>query len=85
MYYLYQHEYGRKRIQRGPCEGLLEWPQHNWTWTEGFRSKAKAIAAAESHPIHARICNGHVAAHIFDNGKVPGIPEGWYPADAERA
>jgi hypothetical protein len=84
MFYLYQHEYGRKLITRnGPAQGLLEWPKHEWTWTQGYRSKAKAIAAARAHPIHARISIGHTADFIFDNGKEPGLPEGWWPATAQ--
>jgi len=85
MFYLYQHEYGRKVITRGPCAGLLEWPQHRWTWTQGFRRKADAIAAADTHPIHARVCVGHTAEYIHDNGKIPGVPDGWRPAETQMA
>lgn len=80
MYYVYQHEYGRKLITYGPATGLLEWPQHRWTWTEKHRAKAKAIAAAAEHPFHAVVSIDHTSDAIFDNGKAPGIPEGWYNA-----
>lgn len=81
IYYLYQHEYGRKRITRGPAAGLLEWPNHRWTWVEKYRSKAKAIAAAAAHPIHARVTLDHTSEYCFDNGKAHGTPDGWEAAE----
>ena len=84
-YYVYQHQYGRKRITRGPCAGLLEWPQHKWTWISKHRSQAKAIDAAMAHDIHARVSIDDTSETCFDNGKAAGIPEGWYPPDAQRS
>lgn len=88
LFYVWQHEYGRKRIARGPCEGLLEWPKHQWGWTAKYRSLAKAIDDAKAHPFHAVVTrddSGMDKDRMFDNGKAPGIPEGWYAPEAQIA
>lgn len=80
------HFYGRKMIRRGPCEGLLEWPNHKWVTVNrrplGLRS---AIALADSQGQHAVVNVWMDAEKVHDNGKAPAVPEGWYPADAQTA
>lgn len=81
------HEHGRKLITSNcPAQGLLEWPQHKWARTNarplGLKS-AKAIADAQ--PIHATVQVWMTAEKVYDNGKAPGIPSGWYPPQAQLA
>lgn len=81
------HHYGRRLITRdGPCQGLLEWPEHKWSRITanplGF-SKAKQIADAQS--THATVQIWMTDEKAYDNGKRPEVPVGWYPADAFQA
>lgn len=78
------HHYGRRLITRdGPAQGLLEWPQHQWSRITprplGF---ARAKALADAQPMHAVVCLWSCADKVYDNGKPPAIPDGWWPAEA---
>ncbi len=79
------HAYGRKRITRdGPCQGLLEWPQHQWARiTARPLGLARAKALADAQPGHATVQVWQTADVAYDNGKPPTIPAGWYPATAQ--
>ena len=79
------HEYGRKRITRDcPAQGLLEWPTHRWTRITprplGI-DRAKELASEQA--IHAVVSPWQEAGPVFDNGKRPGVPAGWNPAEAQ--
>lgn len=81
------HEYGRRLITRdGPCQGLLEFPQHKWTRITprplGLK-RAQTIADAQSQ--HAVVTVWMSAEKVYDNGKRPSIPDGWWPPDAISA
>ena len=83
-YQVHVHGYGRKLIRRGPAEGLLDWPQHQWgvISTRPMGLKA-AIALANAQPQHAIVTLWMDAEKVHDNGKAPAVPAGWWPADAE--
>lgn len=86
-YEVHTHGYGRKLITRdGPCQGLLEWPQHTWTRisTRPMGLKA-AIALADAQAQHAVVTLWMSTEKAHDNGKAPSIPAGWYPATAQMA
>lgn len=80
------HGYGRKMIRRGPCEGLLEWPQHTWATisTRPMGLKA-AIELAHAQTQHAVVTRWMSADKVHDNGRAPCIPDGWYSPDAHMA
>lgn len=87
MYEVQIHQYGRQLITRdGPCQGLLEWPQHKW---ERITSRPiglqRAIALANEQATHAVVCEWMCANKVHDNGKRPVVPKGWWPADATSA
>lgn len=87
MYEVAIHHYGRRLITRdGPCQGLLEWPQHQWSRiTVRPIGLARAKALADSQTTHATVQPWMTADVVYDNGKHPLVPVGWYPADAEIA
>ena len=84
MYEVAIHSCGRRLITRdGPCQGLLEWPQHQWqriTQRPIGLKRAKALADAQSQ--HATVQFWQTAEKVYDNGKAPAIPPGWWPASA---
>lgn len=84
-YQVHVHGYGRKLITRdGPCQGLLEWPQHVWQTisTRPMGIKA-AIQMADAQSQHASVTVWMSAEVVHDNGKAPDIPAGWYPPEAQ--
>lgn len=87
MYEVAVHSYGRRLITRdGPCQGLLEWPQHQWARiTPRPIGLARARALADKQGQHAVVCVWMSADKVYDNGKHPSIPDGWWPASAEHA
>ena len=87
MYEVAIHSYGRRLITRdGPCQGLLEWPQHNWSRiTSRPIGLARAKALADSQNQHAVVCVWMTAEKVHDNGKAPSVPDGWWPATANSA
>jgi hypothetical protein len=78
------HEHGRKRITRDcPAQGLLEWPAHKWTRiTSRPLGLDAATRLASEQAVHAVVNGWQTADKFFDNGKRPGVPKGWEPADA---
>ena len=76
--------HGRRLIKRdGPCQGLLEWPENKWqriTPRPVGLTRAKELADAQGQ--HAVVCVWQTADKVYDNGKSPAVPEGWYPAEA---
>jgi hypothetical protein len=79
------HSYGRRLITRdGPCQGLLEFPQHKWTRVNsrplGIRA---AIALADNQPHHAIVNVWGCADKAYDNHKPPVVPIGWWPAECQ--
>ena len=87
MYEVSIHEYGRRLITRdGPAQGLLEWPQHDWKRiTSRPIGLVRAKALADAQDCHAGVNIWMTADKVYDNGKPPRIPVGWYPADAQTA
>lgn len=87
MYEVAIHSYGRRRITRdGPCQGLLEWPAHVWgriTARPIGLARAKALADAQAQ--HATVQIWMTAEKVYDNGKAPAVPDGWWPATAQTA
>ena len=78
------HAYGRKRVRRGPCEGLLNWPEHQWTTiTRRPLGLARARKLADGQTCHAGVVRWRTSEIAYDNGKPPHLPEGWYPAETE--
>jgi hypothetical protein len=77
------HGYGRKRITRDcPAQGLLEWPQHQWQRiTPRPVGIAKARELADAQACHATVQVWMTAEKIYDNGRAPRVPDGWYPAE----
>jgi hypothetical protein len=86
MYEVAIHHYGRRPITRdGPCQGLLEWPDHRWgriTPRPVGLKRAKALADAQE--THATVQPWMTADVVYSNGKAPKVPAGWYPADAQH-
>jgi len=87
MYEVAIHQHGRQLITRdGPAQGLLEWPQHVWgriTARPLGLIRAKALADAQS--THATVQVWMTADVVYDNGKSPTVPAGWWPASAQIA
>ncbi len=86
-YQVHVHGYGRRLITRdGPSQGLLEWPAHTWavisTRPMGLQA---AVALANEQPQHAVVTLWMDAEKLYDNGKPPALPAGWYPAEAQVA
>lgn len=79
------HFYGRRLITRdGPCGGLLEWPEHKWTRITNRPiglERAKKLADEQSQ--HATVQLWQTADKIYDNGKAPAVPAGWYSPEAQ--
>lgn len=75
------HAYGRPIVKRGPCQGLPDWPKHQWGRITprpiGLES-AKKLADAQD--CHATVNVWQDAQVAYDNGKAPRLPEGWLPA-----
>ena len=84
MYEVNLHYHGRRLITRdGPAHGLLEFPQHKWvriTARPIGLARAKTLADAQSQ--HAAVNVWRTAETVYDNGKPPAVPEGWWPASA---
>jgi len=81
------HGYGRKLCRRdGPAQGLLDWPAHTWGTisTRPMGLKA-AMALADAQTQHAVVTLWMSAEQVYDNGKAPAVPEGWWPPDARMA
>jgi hypothetical protein len=87
MYEVAIHHYGRKLITRdGPAQGLLEWPAHCWgRITARPIGLARAKALADAQITHATVQPWMSADVVYDNGKPPLVPEGWYSPDAQTA
>lgn len=87
MYEVAVHGYGRKRITRDcPAQGLLEWPQHCWgRITARPIGLARAKALADAQPQHATVQVWMTAEKVYDNGKEPSVPAGWWPATAQTS
>jgi hypothetical protein len=87
MYAVGIRDYGCRVVRNsGPCEGLLDFPRSRWTQiTKRPLGRARAIALADAQTQHAVVCVWNAAEKIHDNGKPPGLPAGWYPADAITA
>jgi hypothetical protein len=87
MYEVATHYYGRRLITRdGPCQGLLEWPEHKWERiTARPLGLKRAIALADAQPTHATVQAWMTADVVHSNGRTPMIPIGWYPPDATMA
>lgn len=85
MYEVAIHQHGRKRITKDcPAQGLLEWPQHKWTRiTNRPIGLARARALADQQEIHATVQVWQTSEVVYSNGKKPGVPAGWLPADAQ--
>lgn len=86
-YDVHVHGYGRRLCQKdGPCQGLLNWPEHKWgrisTRPLGLKS---AIALADAQSQHAVVTFYMSSEEVHDNGKPPAIPYGWWPPDAQTA
>lgn len=72
------HQHGRKRVQRGPAEGLLDWPRHVWTRiTRRPLGLARAKALADEQNTHATVQVWMTSEVVYQNGKPPTVPEGW--------
>jgi len=87
MYEVAIHHHGRRLITRdGPCQGLLEFPQHTWARiTPRPIGLARALALADAQDTHATVQIWMTADKAYDNGKKPLVPEGWWPAGAQHA
>lgn len=87
MYEVAIHSYGRRLITReGPAQGLLEWPDHQWgRITQRPIGLARAKALADAQDTHATVQLWMTAEKVYDNGKPPSVPAGWYPPDAQFA
>lgn len=87
MYEVSIHHYGRKRITRdGPCQGLLEWPAHQWRRiTARPIGLARARALADAQGTHATVQPWMSSEVVYTNGKAPLVPSGWYPAEEQMA
>jgi hypothetical protein len=87
MYEVATHAYGRRLITRdGPCQGLLEWPQHQWARiTARPIGLARAKALADAQDTHATVQFWMTAEVVYDNGKAPIVPAGWWPPTAQMA
>lgn len=84
-YEVHEHYYGRKPITRnGPCQGLLEWPQHKWISVLRTRSWQKAVDRVEQSATHAVACEAdcspEYSSKVHRNSRQPLVPEGWWPA-----
>jgi hypothetical protein len=86
-YEVHVHHYGRRLITRdGPAQGLLEWPQHRWgKITPRPLGLTRAKAIADEQAVHAVVTIWDSAEKVHDNGKKPGVPEGWWHPDAQHA
>jgi hypothetical protein len=84
MYEVAIHHYGRRLITRdGPCQGLLEWPDHQWARiTPRPVGLARAKALADAQETHATVQTWMSADKVHDNGKPPAVPAGWWPPTA---
>ena len=87
MYEVAIHTYGRRLITRdGPAQGLLEWPQHQWqVVTPRPIGLVRARALAVSQETHATVQIWMTAEKVYDNGKSPLVPAGWYPPETQYA
>ncbi len=81
------HFFGRRMCRRdGPCQGLLDWPEHKWTrLTARPLGLQAAIALANAQEHHSVVAVWGTAQKTYDNGKLPAVPVGWYPADKSVA
>lgn len=72
------HEYGRPMVQRGPMAGCRDFPTHKWTRiTPKPLGLVRATALADEQPLHAVVTPWQTAGTVYDNGKAPGLPDGW--------
>lgn len=86
MYEVSVHYHGRRLVRRGPAEGCLNWPAHRWhRITRRPLGLARAKAIADQQAIHATVCPWETALVVHDNGKRPGVPNGWWPPSAVSA
>lgn len=86
LYEVSIHAHGRRMVRRGPAEGLLNWPEHKWTCITprpiGLR---RATELADQQGAHAVVCVWGTSEKVYDNGRRPYVPEGWWPPEAECA
>lgn len=85
MYEVAIHHYGRRLITRdGPAQGLLEWPDHRWSRiTPRPIGIERAKKLADEQTTHATVQIWMTADKVYDNGKPPEVPMGWWPPDAQ--
>ena len=84
MYEVTIHSHGRPVVKNGPMAGCLEWPKHQWTCiTPRLMGLAKAKALADAQECHAVVTRRNSSETVYDNGKPPALPDGWYPPEAE--
>ena len=78
--------HGRPVVKRGPAEGLLDWPRSLWKRiTPRPLGLKRAMALANAQGQHAAVNVWQTAEKVYDNGKLPAVPEGWRHASEERA
>jgi hypothetical protein len=81
MYEVAIHFFGRKTVKNGPCAGLLNWPEHQWeVLTRRPIGIKRAMALADEQGQRAVVTEWMTSNTVYDNGKEPGLPEGWHPA-----
>ena len=82
-YEVHEHYYGRPRVQHGGAQGLPDFPQHKWVRITTRRlGLVSAKALADAREIHTVVMVANSNTKVYDNGKAPGLPQGWLPADA---
>lgn len=87
MYEVAIHHYGRRLITRdGPAQGLLEFPASQWgRITPRPIGLARAKSLADAQATHATVQFWGSSDKVYDNGKKPLVPAGWWPATAQHA
>lgn len=85
FYTVHTHAFGRPPIKSGPMQGCFGFPSHRW-FDISVRpmSLEKAIVLADAQPHHAVVAQKATSTVLYDNGKVPELPEGWVLYDGDR-
>ena len=83
LYEVHEHYYGRRLITKdGPCQGLLEWPEHKWVSVLRTRSWQRAVERVKQSATHAVACEADCSpehsAKAYGNAREPLVPEGWW-------
>jgi len=80
MYEIWEHYYGRPMIKSGPMSGCYDLPRHKWVrLNKRLVGLKRAIKTAKNHPFHCAVSPPNSTKKTFDNGKSPGLPDGWIP------